>query len=787
MGAFLSHKEFSDPSNFHVGWRAGFWSVAVLTCCLGATAWAKPLVFHYQQSAKAGDVVYIQGANLAGAKVYHSRFPELGPLQVLTTYQSSALTVQLPSSLTGQISVYLETSDGKSDVLYLNKARPYNMDATLIAPGAPFRVFGKNLMLAGSSPVVMINGQNASINISASTEFMLVGTAPSGLTPGAAAVTVDNGNGSGATMMLGSASVIAGSNADPFGLGVGWGSGFSRIASVIIDPTTNPNVTPRMVGNGVADNVDALQSAINYASSIGGGTILIPSGVYVLAKVKTPVFLKSNVVIKGAGKGKTILLHTNQTYPNYPLYSANNDLVGLSDFSLKTTVSDHTVLWNNNTRSFFKRISVVLGAPQTDHMFTTGNVNFAVEDNDFNQAALGRTLHEADACTGLVLTGNTYNFVAGGAVAIAATEDSYIAQNSFIWDPVLIKSAAPGAPNTITHGIPIDFIKRVTINSNSFQIRNGPVPSSLKWNDGEALLAEAGLVSRPGYNAKATSATATTLTDTTSNLKLTLFRGPTSYTVTILSGTGFGQTRHITGYANHTITVDQPWDVVPDVTSEYLTTIPIENTIISNNQLKQWPRGTWLYMSTVNRLDIINNTYTDGGGIMLRAESYEGHLDADLDTSVIMNVNMVGNKITNTTGNYGSYINVVYSNDNGSSPQGLGFIGIVAKNNSLIANKTNVLLYQEDLAFFEGYGNIMWYNYWMSGAQPYVAPITPGVLGTIFQGNSCANCSIPYRTGTNVFASVYVNTSLTNSGSGALLTQFLVPPGNKGSQGDYIH
>lgn len=51
-------------------------------------------------------------------------------------------------------------------------------------------------------------------------------------------------------------------------------------------------------------SITQIQSAINEASSSGGGTVTLAAGVY---SVTESIYLKSNVTIEGAGKGMTIL------------------------------------------------------------------------------------------------------------------------------------------------------------------------------------------------------------------------------------------------------------------------------------------------------------------------------------------------------------------------------------------------------------------------------------------------------------------------------------------------
>ncbi|WNV03057.1 glycosyl hydrolase family 28-related protein [Candidatus Methylospira mobilis] len=646
------------------------------------------------------------------------------------------------------------------------------MDASLIAPGAPFRIFGKNLLLAGYTPIVNIGGQTAIINAAKSTETILLGTVPAGLPEGAATVTVDNGNGSGASKMVQPVAVIAGSGADPFSLDVGWASGFTAIASVVIDPTTDTHVNPRMVADGVTDNTDALQAAIDYASAIGGGTIDIPVGAYLIEKGSLQ--LKSNVVIKGAGKSATTLNYTGAR----PIYSLHNDRVGLANLTLSTATSPNALYWNGNSRSFLKNLAISFKT--STHVFTEANVNLAIEDCNFSQSGPGvngQGVQWLAGNSGLIVTGNTYQFLTGLAFSVDGSQDAYIANNTIIWDGSMQNKAGG---SIVTHGVTTNFLKRATIDSNTFKVVNGPIVNHNR-NDGEALLSEGGGAGRTETVGTATSATSTTLTDAKNNLNRSDSSGITGlsaiHSIIIISGTGTGQKRDIIGYSGHTMTVDRPWDVVPDTSSRYMTAVmSIENVIISNNRFSQWPRGTWVYFAATDGLDIINNTYTEGGGILLRAESSAAVHDT------LLNINVAGNRVINTTHTWGSYFMLAYVADTQNSPDGLGAAGVVFKNNDLQANNPNYAPDLKDVANFEGYGNF--FLAWMPPG-PYAQPAMGGIIGTIFQGNTCTNCSAVFRTGTNVFAGAYVDTLLKNS-SKLVVDSYLVP-GAGASQGAYTH
>lgn len=62
------------------------------------------------------------------------------------------------------------------------------------------------------------------------------------------------------------------------------------------------------IGDGVADDVVAIQTALNTANAGGGGTVLLPRGVY---SVSATVWMRSNVVLRGMGEDSVIVADGN--------------------------------------------------------------------------------------------------------------------------------------------------------------------------------------------------------------------------------------------------------------------------------------------------------------------------------------------------------------------------------------------------------------------------------------------------------------------------------------------
>ena len=107
--------------------------------------------------------------------------------------------------------MHISNGQAVSTPAKLNAARAYHLDAMQIVPRGAFRIFGRNLFLPGFTPTVIVNELAATVNVSASNEHILLVTAPQGLTAtDKAVITVDNGNGTGPSVLDRQIEVVAG-------------------------------------------------------------------------------------------------------------------------------------------------------------------------------------------------------------------------------------------------------------------------------------------------------------------------------------------------------------------------------------------------------------------------------------------------------------------------------------------------------------------------------------------------------------------------------------------------
>ena len=264
------------------------------------------------------------------------------------------------------------------------------------------------------------------------------------------------------------------------------------------------------------------------------------------------------------------------------------------------------------------------------------------------------------------------------------------------------------------------------------------------------------------------SASATTITDGANVINVDPFglgSIPETYAVAIVAGTGAGQRRRVVSYANSTLTVDHPWDVVPDTTSVYSTFVwGLKDVLIVGNTLIDNPRGIWLYQCSIEGILVAGNVIREGGGIFLR--SYE---NSSIKMRTIQDDVMVrDNSIQNTTGRWLSYI-VVADVSSDSAPFATGFVNIGIRHNTVVANVPNLTSSVEDYANREGYTVLLHIE--TGGAR--ISPANPNILGTTMVGNTCTNCTQPYVIGTGDYGTSLVGNSPNAKTTGAVTDENL--------------
>lgn len=151
------------------------------------------------------------------------------------------------------------------------------------------------------------------------------------------------------------------------------------------------------------------------------------------------------------------------------------------------------------------------------------------------------------------------------------------------------------------------------------------------------------------------SATSTTLTDSKKKYTVNVM---TEYTVRIMSGTGVGQSRKIIANTKTTMTINTPWDTIPDATSTFQVEAFIEPAFKPGIAPPTPNNLPWVDFaaSTVSGSSVLSNVYPTanpswigrhcrGSGTMLDYNSYVDSVDTVANT-----VTLSGGKATSTKG-----------------------------------------------------------------------------------------------------------------------------------------
>lgn len=691
---------------------------AVLLGLCSPAAWADPaqapVVFNAPASAKAGDIVGLQGAFFGSAPQVALKTPDGEQLLPLINQHGEAwLSFRLPADAPPALSVRVSNGTAWSTPVFLNRATPHHLDALRIAPSGVFRLFGRSLLSPGLLPSVTVDGQAASVDLQASTAQMLVLRAPTRLQPGTQPlIQVDNGNGSGPTTLERGTTVVAGGQ-DVWGLGVGWAGGFEKLAArnVVL------GADGQAVCQGQADDTPVVQAAMDKLAASGGGVLQLPAG---NCRFAGSLQLRSKVVLRGQGQEQTRIRYE----ASYPVMGRALDLAGVTDLSLQgTRAGIESPLLQNSSRVFFKNVRFELGGGL--HMFWTGNRDFVVADCDIVQAINPghNGVYVLTDSAGLVFRNNRTAF-AHGAPAFTGVHDAFINDNLFLRD---IRATADS--KDVVHSMALDFAHKLAVVGNTFDVLGGPVRNKFR-NDGETILSEGGGGARTESLGVVSAATATTLNIGAGEPVPLPQR---NYAVAIVSGTGAGQARRVTSVAGNTLTVDAPWAVLPDAGSRYAAFAwGLEKALIQGNTLRQNPRGIWLYQTALRDVDILDNRISEGGGIYIRtAQNRKDRL-----FTPVYGLRIEGNQISNTTGEWRSYISLMFVRMD-IDDFGVASTGVEIRNNQLIANVPNLTQAQEESGAAEGFVVRMH----AEGPSQAMAKFQTRLLGTVLQDNRCSGCA----------------------------------------------
>lgn len=417
---------------------------------------------------------------------------------------------------------------------------------------------------------------------------------------------VDNDLGATSTTKL---TVTARVGKDYLGLGVGWGVNFGFVETNVV--TLNASADTSF------DAFPSIQQTINQLSQQGGGLIVLGEGEFHWRTCGS-LQLHSNVVIKGAGVNRTTIFFGYCNVSGSWIYVSDPSLsnFALMDLSFKpgdfnggfygNAISGVNFSYVAMVRVFWDLKAARLSFGGTHVLMK--DVHVVLQSLPQNGWASGFGF----GCTKYGIFRNIWINFENGAISSSFMKYSVLENFHLIRDARL--QFIPEGPIQ-SRMWSCNFCENIVVDKSQFETLN--FNFSKDNNDGETILTEGGGPKRGEFAVGlVSSATATTLTDVTANWTL---QTTDMLSLTISDGPGFGQTRRLVSATTTTITIDEPWTVVPTSQSRYsLVTPGFLNWLIKDTLFKGNPRGIWLYASAGINVTIVGNSFVNGAGIDYR-------------------------------------------------------------------------------------------------------------------------------------------------------------------------
>jgi hypothetical protein len=155
-------------------------------------------------------------------------------------------------------------------------------------------------------------------------------------------------------------------------------------------------------------------------------------------------------------------------------------------------------------------------------------------------------------------------------------------------------------------------------------------------------------------------------------------------------------------------------------------------------------------------VSIIANSLTDNGGVWVRPDERTQNVNGStFHIGRVRNIEINSNVLTNTKALFNSYICLTFALISPNTFWGMSTDGVEVRNNK-ITGRPGTPIY--DVA--DGYYNDIAYQVPNTN---YLDQGTNAIEGTVFEGDSCTNCTTNYTLSTGVLDTVIWNATTVNS------------------------
>ena len=698
-------------------------------------------------------------------------------------------TMRLPRTLANSVyEIAASTVKGPTNSVFVNRARMQWTDVPDAMPGQIVRIVGRNFApFANPNPTVTLTNAATKATLPATvvnaTDSVLKVQVPANAPAGAYTINMNNGVAAAASAdpNAQSLTVRAAAN-DPFALGVAWGADFATLASTVYNLRTDPRLPAHVAGDGATEDGLPLAVDLIYIQAHGGGVAYLPAGTYRVDDGSTRCFIYGKTVLRGAGKGQTIL-QVGYTYtPTHapsdnhgPLAlwsdnTAGTGVEGLADLTvqnLNTSATPNDVLtsgYGATRETFIKNVDFQMGNARNGYLNVPNKL--MVSDCSFTSTS---PLY----CTFWFTNATEFQYLRNTEYHRASRLSITMAQRAVIEGNVVhFDNNYRNAGSAETGGLETSGGQQVLVLNNELGAIGAP-PNRIA-TDGEVVLTQIAVTKEFMYTGMVKTAAQRVLVPT-ANFPTTTWQDPAQPTPTsrmcvlIVSGKGAGQWRHATSWTGASVTVDQAWQITPDATSRFAIS-PLDNfqqTFATNRLFGGFYGIEWENGAIDSNLEA--NTLTDTGYIGLLAYTNDcrnGQFGANGSTSSFTAAwgdQIIGNTLNNTTGARPATISVT-AIDTLNLNLGPLMLGVDVRDNTVVGHFMQPIYSQ--------YGRT-------DGLE--VQSLDPGypytgndVLnqGTVFQDNAISNSDYPVVV---VNMTATVSGYLTNTPSAAPAAPAAVP------------
>ena len=724
-----------------------------------------PVILSTSETTSAGETMNVQGGGFSLTSTVSLQLiksdgtPDALQKRTLQIADQSPYLIQavIPADMPAGLWMLtvVNPDGGISNTKYVHQARANGYDNQEVAAGSALRIWGRNMVQPGgtfsTSYATFTSGNTALIAPATAGDpnFIKV-TVPAGVVVGTIyTVKVSNGLGSS----IGESVVpyplaIRTTGADPFSLGVPWGADFSFSANVY-NIKTDSRLAKHAVGDGVTDDLPAIQAAVAAATAAGGGVVYFPGSTYLLNNTSVSLRIFPNVVLQGAGQANTILQY-NKTAASGQYFATIDDAgkigftaLTIQDLNIGSTPTGvmATQYSAESTEVFFKDITYNIGP------FTTTAVGC------YCKKALmsGSTITSKTNTGGPVSFGGSDIELSNNSITFGGGRNVFSGDNIVIENSSIHRDGSLDYPQQHEDGaIELSYSRNMHVLNNNIGIIGQHDDSVTAHGSNEQILTQ-NSVFNLGLFGTASSASSTQLIDTSKdwsspdafypqrNVNVDFFQHPT---VAITSGTGLGQWRYIVANDLHSLTVDRPWEIVPDQTSGYfISRWTADRFQITGNTITNGIFGVVL-ASGANDSVISSNALVNTGGIALWAWNDMDSPAPNNYNYVVWNNQILNNTLHDTAAAVGNppqiYVGAAIGGPGGK------LIGNTTLDNEVRGN--SVIPNSPPAYTANGPTNAPgYYNYAFYGGGSYVGPDPIANIGSIFEGNTATNASLqPY-------------------------------------------